>query len=126
MDKFFEASFPRSTQVSSGLLEVEDNLSRKASTAVPSQSCQSCFLKSESRIISRFKFFPSDVIERALSSPSSRERRSPSAFRFSVLSSRALGSEVGLSKMGVEIPPNWRMLVSDCWCMFPRKFEIKS
>ena len=125
-DKFFGASFPKSTQVNSGLLGVEDNLSRNASTAALSQSSQSCFLKSESRIISRFKFFPSAVIESARSSPANNERRSPSASRFSVLSTRAFGSEVGLSKMGVVIPPSWRMLVSDCVCIFPRKPEIKS
>ena len=101
-------------------------LSRKASTAVPSQSSKSCFLKSESRIISRFRFLPSAIIESDWSSPESKLMRSPSAWRFSDLSRRASGSDVGLSKTGLAIPPNRRTLVSDCRCIFSRKPEIKS
>ena len=123
-DKFFGASFPKSTQVNSGLLGVEDNLSRNASTAALSQSSQSCFLKSESRIISRFKFFPSAVIERPGQAPITRDDHP----RVEVFSPKHKSIRVrgGFVKMGVVIPPSWRMLVSDCVCIFPRKPEIKS
>ena len=105
-DKFFVDSLPTSIKVKSGLFGMEDNLSLKALTAVPSQSFQSCFLKSESRMISLFKFFPSATILSAWSNPESKDIRSPWAFRESFLRASALGSEVGFSKTGVVIPPS--------------------